>query len=198
MLTQCKTTTFTPHNQIAGVMPNDSNIEFVGNRQTKRVLWLQNGATHYFTDLPVKYFTLLKNKYLKDFKAQRFLSEITSDFNRQVELFTYYMYGDLDSTPDIEDGKLSESENFRDSRNCPSLLWNSKNINIGSFVLRPKHLVIIDLISKDMPDKAIAAALNISIKTLDFHKSVLFRILNVHSRTALLKLAIKYRVVSFL
>lgn len=195
MLTQCKTTTFTPNPQMAGVMPNDSSVEFVGNRQTKQVLWLQHGCARYFTDLPVKYFNLLKSKYLKDFKAQRFLRKVTDDFNRQVELFTYYMYGDLDSQPDIQNGELSESENFRDNRNCPSLLWESKNINIGRFVLSPRHLVIVDLIARDLADKAIASALNISIKTLDFHKNTMFRALKVNTKTALLKKAIQHKVI---
>ncbi len=195
MFTEYKTTNFPANRQIAGVMPFDSNIEFIGNRKSKTVLWLQNGSAHYFMDLPVKYFMLLKRKYLSDPKAQEFLSQITDDFNRQVELFTYYLYGDLDNTPDIENGQLAESENFRDCENCPSLIWNSKNITIGHFILKPKHIMIIDLIAKDLPDKAIAGIMKISIKTLDYHKEVLFRTLNVHSKVALLKLAIQYRII---
>ncbi|WP_340074492.1 response regulator transcription factor [Leptobacterium sp. I13] len=195
MINTSKITTFNKHPQIAGVMPNDSNIEFVGVRKTKHVLWLQNGSNHYFTDLPARYYELLKEAYLKDHKAVEFLSGVTDDQHRQVELYTYYMYGELDATPDIMNDKLSPSENFRDKRDCPSLLWNSKNIRIGNYSLTPRQLVIIDLIG-DLPDKAIAAALGVSHKTLDFHKANLFRAVGVHTKTGLLRLAIRHKIIS--
>ena len=196
MINNPKITQFTPTPQVAGVLPNDSNIEFVGVRQTQQVIWLQNGCSSYFTDLPVKYFQLLQRAYSKDHKAQRFLKEVTSDVSRQVELFTYYMYGDLDTTPDILNGELSPSENFRHHTNCPSLLWNTKTINIGDHILTPRQLVIIDLMARDMPDKAIASTLGISPKTLENHKSKLFKAVGVHSKYALLKASFQHKIVA--
>lgn len=196
MINNSKITTISKNRQIAGVMPHDSNIEFVGVRKKKQVLWLQNGNNHYFSDLPFQYFKLLREAYLKDKKACLFLSNITDNLNRQIELYTYYMYGELDCTPDIENGNLSASENFRDTANCPSLLWNSKNINIHDHILTPRQLVIIDLIGNDLPDKAIASSLEISIKTLDYHKRVLFEAVGVQTKTALLKLAIQHKIIS--
>lgn len=196
MINNEETTNFNFTPQIAGVMPNDNNIEFVGVRKTKQVLWIQNGSTRYFNDLPIKVFTLLKTAFFNDSKAVNFLKSITANLKRQVELYTYYMYGELDSTPDVKDGVLAPSENFRDSKNCPSLLWNSKNINIGNHVLTPRQLIIIDLIGANLPDKAIAAALSISQKTFDFHKKNLFTALGVDSKMALLKLSIKYKIVT--
>lgn len=185
------------HNpQIAGMMPGDPNIEFVGVRKTKQVIWLQNGCSHYFTDLPVQYFNLLKSAYNKDHKAKRFLESVTNDLSRQIELYTYYVYGQVDTTPDIQNGKLGMSENFRDTKNCPSLLWESKNINIGSHILTPRQLVIIDLIAKDLPDKAISQILGISIKTLDTHKSNLFRAVGVNTKVALMRLAVVYKITA--
>ncbi|WP_044403373.1 LuxR C-terminal-related transcriptional regulator [Lacinutrix sp. Hel_I_90] len=197
MINTGKFTTLNQTAQIAGVMPSDNNIEFIGVRKTKEVLWLQNGTNHYFSDLPLQYFQLLKSAYLKDHKAIRFLSSITECLKRQIELYTYYMYGDVDTTPDISEGRLSPSENFRDTKNCPSLLWNSKNINIATHVLTPRQLVIVDLIGKDLPDKAIAATLGISHKTLDFHKCNLYKAVGVNTKTALLKMSIQYKVISF-
>ncbi|CAM1357633.1 helix-turn-helix transcriptional regulator [Tenacibaculum halocynthiae] len=196
MINKNETTNFNFTPQIAGVMPNDNNIEFVGVRKTKQVLWIQNGSTRYFNDLPIKVFTLLKTAFFNDIIAVNFLKSITANLKRQVELYTYYMYGELDSTPDVKDGVLAPSENFRDSKNCPSLLWNSKNINIGNHVLTPRQLIIIDLIGENLPDKAIAAALSISQKTFDFHKKNLFTALGVDSKMALLKLSIKYKIVA--
>lgn len=196
MINASKTTTFNEHPQIAGVMPNDTSIEFIGVRKTQQVLWMQNGNNHYFSDLPIEHYNLLKSAYLKDHKAKRFLEAVSDHLPRQVELYTYYMYGEVDSTPDIANGKLSASENFRDTKNCPSLLWLSKNINIGSHVLTPRQLVIVDLIGENVPDKAIASVLGISHKTLDFHKSKLFKAVGVNSKLELLKKSMKYKIVA--
>lgn len=195
MINTHKSNAFLPTPQIAGVMPGDTNIEFVGVRKTKQVIWLQHGNSHYFSDLPIQFFELLKKAYLKDHKAKRFLQEVTDELARQIELFTYYMYGEIDSTPDIANGKLSPSENFRDTKNCPSLLWNSKNINIGSYVLAPRQLIIVDLIAKDLPYKAIATILGISIKTLDFHINKLYKGVGVNTKTGLLLTAVQHKII---
>ncbi|NKI28237.1 response regulator transcription factor [Arenibacter sp. 6A1] len=196
MINNYKSTHFTNTPQVAGVMPNDCNVEFVGIRKTKEVIWLQNGQSRYFTDLPFHFYELLRNSYLKDHKAVEFLQGVSEDLRRQVELYTYYIYGELDNTPDIVNGELAPSENFRDSQNCPSLLWNSKKITINDHELTPRQLIIIDLIGSDMPDKAIADALGISLKTLDFHKANLFRSVGVSTKTALLKLSLQQHIIA--
>lgn len=180
---------------IAGVMPYDSNVEFHGIRKTKEVLWLQNGTNHYFSDLPIQYIDLVKEKYLQSPKAIEFLSKVTSSFPRQLELFTYYMWGDLDTTPDICNGKLSESENFRDKVNCPSLLWNCKKITIDGYQLNEREIYIVDMISDDMPDKEIARSLGISHSYLNDIKASLFRKVGVQTKVAFLKKAIQQLVI---
>jgi DNA-binding CsgD family transcriptional regulator len=181
--------------QIAGMHPGDNSIEFQGIRKTKQVLWMQNGNNHYFRDLPIEHYNLLKSKYLKDHKAVRYLSEVTDHLSKQVELYTYYLYGDVDETPDIDkNGKLSESENFRDCQDCPSLLWDFKNLNIGPHILTPRQKTIVDFI--ELPDKAIAEMLGICHSTLDFHKTNLFKVLKVSTKLELLKLSMKYKIVS--
>lgn len=196
MINTSKAKKNTAYRQIAGMMPNDPGIEFAGVRKSKTVIWLQHGSSHYFCDLPKKFYNLLKTAYQKDHKAVRFLSSVTDIEYRQVELYTYYMYGELDGTPDIENGILASSENFRDIRNCPSLLWNSKNINIGPHILTPRQLIIIDLIGNDLPDKAIAAALGVSHTTLDFHKATLYKAVGVKTKTALLKLSLQHKIIN--
>lgn len=196
MTNSSKFTTLKKEPQIAGLSPNDSNIEFIGNRETKTVFWLQNGNNHYFSDLPEKYYKLLKEAYVKDPKAMCFLKAVTDDEKRQVELFTYYMYGDVDATADIENGVLTPSENFRDSKNCPSLLWDSKKMKINNHVLTRRQLSIIDMVAENLPDKAIASALFIETSTLDFHKGKLFKALNINSKTELLTLAFKHKIIA--
>jgi DNA-binding CsgD family transcriptional regulator len=196
MINSSKITTFNHLPQIAGVMPNDNNVEFVGVRKTKQVLWIQNGSTRYFNDLPVRYFKLLKEAYLSDTKAVEFLSNVTNEVHHQVELYTYYMYGELDCTPDIENGKLATSENFRDQQDCPSLLWNSKTLNINEHILTPRQIIMIDLIGKNEPDKAMADFLKISHKTFDFHKKNLFNAVGAESKMDLLKLSLIHKIVN--
>ena len=194
MINNDKTTNFSPIPQIAGLMPNDSTIEIFGIGD-QRVLWMQNGKTKYFKDLPTKIYNLLKNAYLEAPKAVEYLSKVSGNTQKQVELYAYYMWGQIDTTPDIKNGVLSDSENFRDSINCPSLLWNSKNINIGSHILTPRQLIIIDsILIQNLPDKAIAAVLGISITTLDFHKAKLFKAVGVTNKMELQKIALKYKV----
>ena len=196
MINSIKTNNFNQTMPIAGVLPSDSNIEFVGIRSTKEVLWLQHGCNHYFKDLPQTHFKLLKSAYLKDTKAVLFLSSITDSIERQVELYTYYMYGEVDGTADIMDGKLSDSENFRDNQNCPSLLWNSKNINIGKHVLTDRQVFIIDCIAQDLPDKAIADLMGITPSTLDSHKSKLYKSVGVQTKAALIVTAFNHRIIN--
>ena len=196
MINKNKLTELNETLQIAGIMPCDSSIEFIGVKKNKTVLWLQNGTARYFTDLPKEYYNLLKQEYLSKPKAVAFLSKISSVTFKQVELFTYYMYGDIDNTPDIKNGVLAPSENFRDTQNCPSLLWDCKKMTIGSHTLTPRQLIIIDLMAADVPDKGIAAALGIAINTLDFHKNKLFTALGVKTRTALVILALQFKVIN--
>ena len=195
MINTCKTNQKTTTPQIAGLFPGDNNIEFVGNKETKRVLWLQNGSNHYFTDLPAQYFELLKNQYLTDHKAVEFISQIHNNLADQVELYTYYMYGDLDNTPDISNGVLSASENFRDKRNCPSLRWNAKNITLDNYILTPRDIVMIDMMADDYIDAAIADAIGVSHSHFDSLKRKLFSYTNTQSKPALLLKAKDQKVI---
>jgi len=179
----------------SGVSPNDPNIEFVGEKDHKTVLWMQYGKTHPFSDLPSKYYTKLKAAYNNDRIAVANLSDLNVGIRREVELYTYYIYGDLDTTPDIKDGELQPSENFRDTLDCLSLQWDSKNIDFEGVIIDSRQLRILDLIAQDLPDKAIAAEMGIKQPTLDYHKKKLFKILESDTKTAALLTAVKAKIV---
>lgn len=181
--------------KIAGLFPGDDSIEFVGNRETKKVLWLQNGSNHYFTDLPAVYYQLLKDAYFKSPNAVKFCSAIHKKVRHQVELFTYYMYGDLDNTPDIKNGQLAPSENFRDQRNCPSLFWDKKQLTIDNYILTPRDIVMIDMMADDYIDAAIADAIKVSHSYFDQLKRNLFNYTNTQSKPALLLKAKDQKVI---
>lgn len=196
MINTSKNTGNFPTAQIAGIMPNDPNIEFMAVRMSMQVLWLQNGRANYFSDLPMQYFLLLKAAYLRDHNAQQFLNDVTDEPTRRIELYTYYMYGELNGTPDIIDGQLAASENFRHSINCPSLLWETKTMRIGDHTLTPRQLTIIDLIGKDYPNKTIADKLGIALSTYDFHATNLFNAVGVTNKTALLQKAYQHKILN--
>ena len=184
-----------PTPQIAGLFPGDDSIEFVGIEDSKTSLWLQNGAAHYFNDLPIKYYNLVKESYLNEPEAIAFISKIHSKLKDQVNMYVYYMWGDLDSTPDIKDGKLSASENFRDKRDCPSLLWNKKNLTIDNYILTPRDIAIIDMMSDDYIDDVIAPAVGVSRSYFDELKRKLFTNTNTTSKPSLLLKAKAQKVI---
>lgn len=186
---------FQNQEMIAGIMPSDHSVEFYGIKNNKQVIWFQNGSTNYFSDLPIQYLQLIKAEYLKHPKAVAFLKAVTDSFPRQLELFTYYMYGALDSTPDIKDGVLSAPENFRDSKNCPSLLWNCKQIIVNNYALTPRELIITDFFFENTPDKAIAQFVGISHSYLDQVKHQLFKKTGVTTKVAYLIAAIQQQAV---
>ena len=107
------------------------------------------------------------------------------------------MYGELDCTPDIENGKLATSENFRDQQDCPSLLWNSKTLNINEHILTPRQLIMIDLIGTNEPDKAMASvSWRFLIKRSIFININLFNAVGAASKMDLLKLALIHKIVA--
>ena len=180
---------------VAGLLPTDSNIEFGGIKDTKEVFFVQNGKTHQFSELPLKYVKQLEHKYKSDTPAQEYLKGITPLFHKQLELYTCFLYGDIDTTPDILEGILQGPENFRDSENCPSMLFKHKVLKIKDYILKPREILITDLFKKDFPDKIIADSLNISHSYLDYLKRKLFKNCGVTNKTAFVLLAQKYGVI---
>lgn len=179
----------------AGIKQND-NIEFFGDRASKKVQWFQNGIKKNFDQLPPKVFALLSNAYNQDKPAKEILNTIGAPTIRQVELYTYYLWGSLDHAPDIKNGQLQPAENFRDSANCISLDFGGKEITIEGVPINKRDLAIIDLIAQDAPDKAIAAALCVSVPTLGFHKKNLFTKTNTQTKTGLLAKSFRANIIS--
>lgn len=182
----------------AGVALNDHNIEFVATKQ-KTVIWLKEGQAHPFGELPKSHLNALLELYLSDEEATKILPRWypndARNMLRMVELYTYYMYGQLDSSPDIKNGKLQTCENFRETTDCISLRFKHKYINIGGVHLSPRDLQIIDDIYQDLPDKMIADRLGIAQSTLDFHKRNLFNLIGASTKTDALKISFKHQVV---
>ena len=112
-----------------------------------------------------------------------------------VHLYTYYMYGDLDNTPDVINGVPQPSENFRDTKDCISLDFKNKNIDFEGQLLTKRDIFIIDKISEGIVDKAIADELNISMSTLDFHKKQLFSKLKASSKPQAVSQAFKTHIL---
>lgn len=186
---------------VAGLLPNDPHIEFGAIKDTKKVIWLQHGGVHRFEDLSDKNFKTLQLFYLDDRGAQRYFhrhqeANMPITFRRKVELYIYYMCGQLDGTPDLVDGKLNFSENFRETRDCVSLNFDAKHITIDGVKLTSREIRIIDFMKDDLKDDAIASELKnrngkkgIATSTFNSHKKNLFDKVGVGTRNALVQKA---------
>lgn len=183
----------------AGVGLDDHNIEFVGCKTTKTVIWLQRGNSHSFNYLPRPIYKALEELFLTDHDALKVLTENfpedAHELARMVEIYTYYMYGDLDATPDVIDGQLQPSENYREKKDCISLQFFNKNIDIDGQPLNARSIAILDDMAEGIPDKLIAHKLGITLSTLDFHKRRLFKTMNVQSKPEAISKAYKQHVL---
>lgn len=187
---------------VAGSLPNDHNIEFFGDvcLVTKKQItyWKQRGNTHRWEDLPFPIYQECLNAFLKDIPAIKYLTATfpSCSENRWVELFIFHNYGDQDFTPDVIDGKLQPAENFRTSRDCPSLDWNSKNITTDDgTILTKREIQIIDLISDGDTDKLIASKICLSGSHFNAIKRGIFNKFNVNSKTELMVQAVRQNIV---
>ena len=183
----------------AGIAPNDHNIEFIGCKQTLTTFWMQYGNIHAFENLHQDIYNKYEALYLKDLPARRIITmnhpDSVYNMRRQVELFILFNWGDLDTTPDIIDGEIQPSENFRLKEDCISLGFDTKNIDINGVPLSKRFIKMIDAWKLGKLDSVIAEELGIGITTYDFHKSKLFKILGASSKPEAVAIAFKYHVL---
>lgn len=182
------------HKRVAGTLPNDGNIEFIGIPSTKEVIWFQFGNQHSFSCLPAKYYKLLEARLLSDKQAMKDIVKMSYDAIRQVELYTYYVYGDADFTPDIINEVLQPAENYRHDLDCISLGWFTKELTINGEPLNNRDILICDMMVQNYTDKLMAHNLNISLPTFDFHKRNLYHKAGVDNKCALLLKIINERI----
>tara|TARA_R110000850_G_scaffold274786_2_gene412775 strand:- start:6871 stop:7458 length:588 start_codon:yes stop_codon:yes gene_type:complete len=192
-----KITTFSEKDNhiVAGLQEND-NIEFYGIKATREVRYLMNGKTYQWRSLPKEAFALLFNAYQKDEKAKELLNRESPNLIRQVELYAYYMYGDLDHKADLQNGYLQQNENFRHSKKCISRLFSRKKFKVGSKKLNQRDITIIDMIALDALDTEIAHRLGVTTSTLGFHKKNLFIKLDCQTKTGVLYKAMRSKLIN--
>jgi len=194
-----KTTTSLQHSQhlIAGLLKKDCGIEFFGILETMQVQWLQNGNVHSFEELSAKNYTILANAYNSNAAALQHISCIVEQgsfisFKRQVEIYTYFMYGGLDGNPDLVNDELQEPENYRHSRDCISLKF--KKIKLNGSPLKSREVQMIDLFIEDDKDDVIAEKMGIAVSTYNQHKKELFTKTGLHTKTAVAVAAVRQRI----
>ena len=188
---------------IAGLVPGSEDIEFYGNPETKEVEWFQGGFKHAFKDLSPRNFLMLKNAYECDKSAMELIKNMKSSdgslialsVTRQVELYTYYCYGDLDNQPDIKDGQLQPAENYRHERECISLQFDSKEITINGIPLKNREIRMIDSFSQEDKDEIVAIELGIKRQTLNKHKKELFGKSGVSTKIGLMVKVFEERIL---
>lgn len=182
------------HQLPSGILDGDRNTEMFGDRNTKRVFFITNGKTKPFSKLSASKKAKLFSKLSEDPIATKDLKHLP--LTEALEHFSFCLYGGLDHDPDFdESGELKPSENFMCGDNCKCLKWTSKNITIDEQSLTPRELDVLRLLPGDMPNKTIAAELNISESTLNTHLSKLFVKFNVQSKSGLITKAIHSKIV---
>lgn len=171
-------------NRVAGTLPTDRDIEFIGIPSTREVIWFQYGNQHSFKTLPDEIFKLLAERYHSDERAQEDICKMSYDYDRQIELYTYYVYGDADFSPDVIDGELQPAENYRHQLDCISLRWLTKDITLNGHPLNTREIFICDMLLENYTDKEMAATLNIAMATIDHHKRKLYAKAGVNNKAA--------------
>lgn len=185
-----------PQQVIAGINPrNSEDVEFFGIIKTQTVFYFQTAKLHSFEELSPKNYALVMNAFYADQPAVDYFKQFNLPLKRKVELYVYYMYGSLDHTPDIKDGKLQPSENFRESEFCPSLQFAGKNFTIDGVSLSLRELTIIDMSARECTDYEIACALHICQSTLDWHKRNLFTKTNTQTKLGVVMKAYSNQII---
>jgi DNA-binding CsgD family transcriptional regulator len=179
---------------VAGLL-EDGTIEFFALKKLKIVKFIVGGRVYSFSELPAQVYAHLQNSYYRDLAAVSILSKMSPSVVRQVELYTYYMYGDLDCIPDFEAGALAPNENFREHRACISRNFSSKKFKVNGQDLNDRDITILDFIAMDALDTSIAQSLGITTSTLGFHKKNLFIKLDSQTKTALLYKSMRDKLI---
>jgi DNA-binding CsgD family transcriptional regulator len=185
---------------VAGICQSDNSIEFFGIKKTKQVKYMQNGKTHDFNELTGKPALALAYAFSRNEEAKDFFKSYKEDLKqikhaRKVELFVYYMYGDLDHKPDFVNGELQTTENFRDTTDCPSLGF--KSLKIDGQKLTSREITIIDCFHADYTNGHTASILGITESTFDYHSRNLFKKAGVQTKTALMIKCALQHVISW-
>ncbi|MFC6859184.1 response regulator transcription factor [Zunongwangia atlantica] len=188
---------------IAGINPNlPADIEFIPAGEGLKVSCLQGGRIYPFKELEAPLFMMVANKYNTDRGAKLFIKALRNkqgkqySFPEQVEIYTFYMWGAVDGKPDIKNGVLQPSENFLTGGQCPSMDFDHKHIEVDGNIINSKDVKIIFMAAKDLPNKAIADELNISIRTLEYHLTRLYRKVGAFTRTGLVNAAYQHKILA--
>lgn len=197
---QSKSTNYSPETQHrihqipAGIMTDDSTTEMFGCLETRKVFGVSEGKTIPFTDICSGMRAQIFEMMLNDDIAMADLKHLPQD--EALEQFTFCNYGALDKDADFcKEGELKSPDNFMCSNNCRCIFWKSKKITIHGQTLSPRKIQIIRMLASDFPDKQIADMLDMAQSTLDTHKSQLFAIFKVNSKTGLIMVAAENKII---
>jgi len=188
-----KSTTTAEHSQhlIAGLLPEDSHIEFFGI-EGKHVNWIQNGSCKTWKDIPVPLYVACMNHFNKNLKARTALKGYKENGklvsrNRLVEIYIYLGWGSADGEPDMINGVLQPMENFRHERDCISIRF--KEFKIKGKVLKPREIFMLDTMNDedDPTDEVIALQMSIKLPTYNQHSRALKDKAGVDTKHALVR-----------
>ncbi|WP_336092599.1 hypothetical protein [Leeuwenhoekiella sp. CH_XMU1409-2] len=193
-----KTTPLKPFKQDFTTCENDSEstVEFFAIRKNMTVMFFQNGVCKRWEELHPQLFTIMANAYQKDAGAKQYLESWNLNYNRQVELFTYFGWGTLDHQPDILNGVLQPCENFRHGEDCPSVHFDTKEFTINRQPLNKRDLQIIDVAASGLSNLVAAEKLGIAISTYNSQKADLFKKTGTDNVVSLVMAAAKEKLIA--
>jgi len=188
---------------IAGLNPLiPEDIEFIPKGEGMKVLCLQGGRSYPFKKIAAPIFTDILNEYTNDRGAQRFIKLLRNEKGlpyskvEQVEIYVFFMWGGVDGKPDVIGGVLQPCENFITGEDCPSLNFDNKEVTVDGKQINYRDIKIILMANKDLPNKAIADELHISVRTLEYHLTRLYRKVGAFTRTGLVSAAYKNQIIA--
>lgn len=188
---------------VAGLNPSlPENIEFIPAGEGMCVTCLQGGRSYPFKEIAQPIFTDILNKYTNDKGAQRFIKSLRKENGmpyskvEQVEIYVFFMWGGVDGMPDVIAGVLQPSENFITGEDCPSLHFDNKHIEVDGNTINDRDIKIILMAKNDIPNKAIADELHISVRTLEYHLTRLYRKVGAFTRTGLVAAAYHNQIIA--
>ncbi len=176
----------TPHTNF-----KSQDVEFFGIEQNMTVKFIQGNKIQSWKDLSKENLELIYPYYVSDTPFHEFIEDQETQYNiqlpedRKMELYVYFMWGALDANPDIKDGVLQLSENYRHIENCPSRKFKHKKFMLGEVELTDRDLTIIDMSAKEYKNLVIADELGIKEKSLEAYCKRFYERTGVHTKIGL-------------
>lgn len=174
----------------------DNNVELFSFNEEPMAIHM--GQTKNLLDLPCDIINLIDEDLISNEPAYVAL-DLAGYTTKEAKLKKYAVcrFGNLDNTPDIQDGKLTRSEyyncGFRGE--CPMEGIVCSSLWVNGRVLSPFETEMIKELATELTLPAIASNLKISLNNFETRKKVLFEKLKVQTRAGMVAAAYQNQIL---